>query len=68
MKHLKLTTLTAALVLGAGALAVGCAIGKISMEQLSRGVMIFYIPMLIVLALITYIPALTLWLPNLCRR
>jgi tripartite ATP-independent transporter DctM subunit len=46
-------------------LAVGCAIGKISMEQLSRGVMIFYIPMLIVLGLVTYIPALTLWLPNL---
>jgi tripartite ATP-independent transporter DctM subunit len=46
-------------------LAVGCAIGKITMEQLSRGVMIFYIPMLIVLGLITYIPALTLWLPNL---
>lgn len=46
-------------------LAVGCAIGKLSMEQLSRGVMIFYIPMLIVLGLVTYIPALTLWLPNL---
>jgi tripartite ATP-independent transporter DctM subunit len=46
-------------------LAVGCAIGKITMEQLSRGVMIFYIPMLIVLGLVTYIPALTLWLPNL---
>ncbi len=46
-------------------LAVGCAIGKVTMEQLSRGVLIFYIPMLIVLALVTYIPALTLWLPNL---
>jgi TRAP-type C4-dicarboxylate transport system permease large subunit len=46
-------------------LAVGCAIGKVSMEQLSRAILIFYIPMLIVLGLITYIPALTLWLPNL---
>ncbi len=46
-------------------LAVGCAIGKVTMEQLSRGVLIFYIPMLIVLGLVTYIPALTLWLPNL---
>jgi TRAP-type C4-dicarboxylate transport system permease large subunit len=27
--------------------------------------MIFYVPMLIVLVLVTYIPALTLWLPNL---
>jgi TRAP-type C4-dicarboxylate transport system permease large subunit len=27
--------------------------------------MVFYIPMLIVLGLVTYIPALTLWLPKL---
>jgi tripartite ATP-independent transporter DctM subunit len=46
-------------------LAVGCAIGKVSMEAVSRGIMVFYIPMLIVLALVTYIPALTLWLPQL---
>ena len=26
--------------------------------------MIFYIPMLIVLVLVTYIPALSLWLPS----
>lgn len=45
-------------------LAVGCAIGKVTMEQVSRSIMIFYIPMLIVLALVTYIPALTLWLPS----
>ncbi len=46
-------------------LAVGCAIGKVTMEQISRALMLFYIPMLIVLALVTYIPALTLWLPQL---
>jgi tripartite ATP-independent transporter DctM subunit len=46
-------------------LAVGCAIGKVTMEQVSRSIMIFYVPMLIVLMLVTYIPALTLWLPNL---
>jgi tripartite ATP-independent transporter DctM subunit len=46
-------------------LAVGCAIGKVTMEQISRSLMMFYIPMLIVLLLVTYIPALTLWLPNL---
>jgi tripartite ATP-independent transporter DctM subunit len=44
-------------------LAVGCAIGKVSMEAVSRSIMVFYIPMLIVLGLVTYIPALTLWLP-----
>lgn len=46
-------------------LAVGCAIGKVTMEQVSRSIMVFYVPMLIVLGLVTYIPALTLWLPNL---
>lgn len=46
-------------------LAVGCAIGKVSMEAVSKSIMLFYIPMLIVLMLVTYIPALTLWLPRL---
>ncbi|NWG24518.1 MAG: TRAP transporter large permease [Pseudorhodoplanes sp.] len=45
-------------------LAVGCAIGKVSMEAVSRSILIFYIPMLIVLMLVTYIPALSLWLPR----
>lgn len=46
-------------------LAVGCAIGKVTMEAVSRSIMLFYIPMLMVLMLITYVPALTLWLPRL---
>jgi tripartite ATP-independent transporter DctM subunit len=46
-------------------LAVGCAIGKVTMGQVSRSIMVFYIPMIIVLLLVTYIPALTLWLPRL---
>ncbi|CAN1541512.1 DctQ TRAP-type C4-dicarboxylate transport system, large permease component [Rhabdaerophilaceae bacterium] len=46
-------------------LAVGCAIGKVSMEAVSKSIMVFYIPMIIVLLLVTYIPALTLWLPKL---
>ena len=46
-------------------LVVGCAIGKVTMEAVSKSIMIFYIPMLIVLLLVTYIPALSLWLPNL---
>jgi tripartite ATP-independent transporter DctM subunit len=48
-------------------LAVGCAIGKVSMEAVSRSILPFYIPMLIVLLLVTYIPALSLWLPALLR-
>jgi tripartite ATP-independent transporter DctM subunit len=45
-------------------MVVGCAIGKVSMEAVSRSILVFYIPMLIVLLLVTYIPALTLWLPR----
>ena len=49
-------------------LAVGCAIGKVSMEAVSRSIMIFYIPMLIVLLLVTYVPALSLWLPSVLLK
>jgi tripartite ATP-independent transporter DctM subunit len=49
-------------------MVVGCAIGKVSMEAVSRSILIFYIPMLIVLVLVTYLPALTLWLPSLVLR
>jgi tripartite ATP-independent transporter DctM subunit len=45
-------------------MVIGCAIGGISMEQMTRGILIFYIPMCIVLLLVTYIPQLTLWLPH----
>ncbi|HET6925843.1 MAG TPA: TRAP transporter large permease [Hyphomicrobiaceae bacterium] len=45
-------------------MVVGCAIGKVSMEAVSRSILIFYVPMVIVLLLVTYIPALTLWLPS----
>jgi tripartite ATP-independent transporter DctM subunit len=46
-------------------MVVGCAIGKVSMEAVSRSILVFYIPMIIVLILVTYIPELTLWLPRL---
>jgi tripartite ATP-independent transporter DctM subunit len=49
-------------------MVVGCAIGKVSMEAVSRSILVFYIPMLIVLGLVTYLPALTLWLPSLLLR
>jgi tripartite ATP-independent transporter DctM subunit len=49
-------------------MVVGCAIGKVSMEAVSRSILVFYIPMLIVLGLVTYIPALTLWLPGVLLR
>lgn len=49
-------------------MVVGCAIGRVSMEAVSRSILIFYVPMLVVLALVTYIPALTLWLPSVVLK
>ena len=46
-------------------LFVGCAIGNISIERMSRSIIPFYIPMIIVLLLITFVPALVLWVPGL---
>ncbi len=48
-------------------LAVGCAIGRVSMEAVSRSIMVFYIPLLVVLALVTYVPALSLWLTSVFK-
>jgi len=47
------------------ALYVGSAIGKISIERASKGCIPFYISMFITLMLVTYIPAITMFLPNL---
>jgi tripartite ATP-independent transporter DctM subunit len=47
------------------ALYVGSAIGKITIERASRGCLPFYISMFITLMLVTYIPQITLFLPNL---
>ena len=49
-------------------MVVGCAIGRVSMEAVSRSILIFYVPMLIVLALVTYVPALSLWLPSVVLK
>jgi TRAP-type C4-dicarboxylate transport system permease large subunit len=49
-------------------MVVGCAIGRVSMEAVSRSILVFYIPMLVVLALVSYVPELSLWLPRLLLR
>ena len=49
-------------------MVVGCAIGRVSMEAVSRSILVFYIPMLVVLVLVTYVPELSLWLPRLLLR
>jgi tripartite ATP-independent transporter DctM subunit len=45
-------------------LFVGCAIGKVTMEEVSRELWPFYGAMCFALLLITYIPAVSLWLPR----
>ena len=39
-------------------------VGKVPFERVSLAVLPFMIPLMLVLILLTYIPELTLWLPN----
>lgn len=48
-------------------LFVGCAVGRVTMEQVTRTIWPFYLAMLVVLALVTYVPAISLAIPNLFR-
>src|SRR5579885_3126545 len=49
-------------------LFVGCAVGKVSIEEVMRGIWPFYGVMLAVLMLVTFVPALSLWLPSVTIR
>ncbi|SDX14248.1 TRAP transporter large permease [Roseicitreum antarcticum] len=48
-------------------LFVGCAVGRISIWEAVRGIWPFYFAAVVTLMLVTYIPALSLWLPALFR-
>jgi tripartite ATP-independent transporter DctM subunit len=45
-------------------LFVGCAVGKVTIEQVMRTIWPFYGVMFVVLMMVTYIPWLSLWLPS----
>jgi len=49
-------------------LFVGCAIGKVSVNAGTRAMLPFFAAMIVALLLITYVPAISLWLPNLVAR
>jgi len=49
-------------------LFVGCAVGKVTIEEVMRRIWPFYGVMFAVLMLVTYIPELSLWLPRLVLR
>ena len=48
-------------------MVVGCAIGRVTMEQITKELWPFYIVMTGVLLLVTYIPAISLWLPSFLK-
>jgi len=48
-------------------LFVGCAVGRVTMEQVTRTIWPFYLAMIVVLGLVTYVPAISLAIPNLFR-
>ncbi len=47
------------------ALYVGCAIGKTSLEKTSVAMLPMYLTMIVALMLVTFVPAISLWLPGL---
>jgi tripartite ATP-independent transporter DctM subunit len=48
-----------------GVLFVGAAVAKLPIETVTKALLPFFGALLLVLAAVTYIPALSLWLPNL---
>ncbi len=48
-------------------LFVGCAVGRVRMEEVMREIWPFYGVLFIVLMLVTYLPAISLWLPHLLK-
>lgn len=46
-------------------LFLGCTIGGIKMEQTVKTIWPFYLAIFVVLMLVTYVPQVSLWLPNL---
>ncbi|WP_339474165.1 TRAP transporter large permease [Pseudomonas sp. RL_5y_Pfl2_69] len=46
-------------------LFVGAAVGKVTIENTVKALLPFYVALFMVLMLVTYVPAISLWLPNL---
>src|SRR6202165_1314056 len=49
-------------------LFVGCAVGKVTIEQVMRKIWPFYAVLFLVLMFVTYIPEVSLWLPRQVLR
>jgi tripartite ATP-independent transporter DctM subunit len=48
-------------------MVIGCAIGRVTMEAITKELWPFYLVMCIVLLLVTYIPEFSLWLPGFLK-
>jgi TRAP-type C4-dicarboxylate transport system permease large subunit len=46
-------------------LFVGSAIGKVSIQDATKAMLPFFYALLVVLLIITYIPEVVMWLPNM---
>jgi len=49
-------------------LFVGCAIGRVRIEDMVRPLIPFYTTMFVTLMLITYIPQISMWLPGMISK
>ena len=47
------------------AMFVGCAVGKVSIEKAARAMVPFYVTMIIVLMLVTFVPQIVMFIPTL---
>jgi TRAP-type C4-dicarboxylate transport system permease large subunit len=45
-------------------LFVGSAVAKLKIEQVTRALLPFYVALLTVLVIVTYVPEISLWLPQ----
>jgi tripartite ATP-independent transporter DctM subunit len=48
-------------------LFVGCAVGKVSIEQVTRTIWPFYVGLFFVLLIVTYVPVISLWIPSFLK-
>ncbi len=46
-------------------LFVGCAVGKIKIEEALKSIWPFYLALFVALMLVTYVPAISMFLPSL---
>lgn len=51
-----------------GVLFVGSAVARLPIERVTRALLPFFAALLVVLGMVTYIPALSLWLPQLLLK